>query len=93
MHPHERSSPDLAISAFTRVFRRVMPLARLKVAATQAGIILALILGWELAPNWLLEELLWSRPSATSPMELRDLWTLEQQRWADVIRTKNIRAE
>ena len=64
MHPHERSSPDLAISAFTRVFRRVMPLARLKVAATQAGIILALILGWELAPNWLLEELLWSRPSA-----------------------------
>ena len=54
MHPHERSSPDLAISAFTRVFRRVMPLARLKVAATQAGIILALILGWELAPNWLL---------------------------------------
>ena len=34
-----------------------------------------------------------AEPSATSPMELRDLWTLEQQRWADVIRTKNIRAE
>jgi len=36
----------------------------LKVVATQAAIVLALGWIWELAPSWLLEELLWSRPSA-----------------------------
>ena len=34
-----------------------------------------------------------AEPLATSPRELRDLWVMEQQRWADVIRTKHIRAE
>jgi NitT/TauT family transport system permease protein len=35
-----------------------------KVLAAQAAIVVALILGWEFAPNWMLEDLLWSRPSA-----------------------------
>ena len=34
-----------------------------------------------------------AEPSATDPKELRDLWAMEQRRWAEVIRTKNIRAE
>ena len=38
--------------------------ARPKVLATQAAIVLAIGLGWEFAPNAVLEELLWSRPSA-----------------------------
>ena len=38
--------------------------ARWKVAAAQAAIVLALALFWEYAPNAVLEELLWSRPSA-----------------------------
>ena len=38
--------------------------ARPKVLAAQTAIVLALVWGWELAPNWMLEELLWSRPSA-----------------------------
>jgi len=37
---------------------------RLQVLVTQAAIVAALISGWELAPNSMLEELLWSRPSA-----------------------------
>ena len=35
-----------------------------KVLAVQAAIVLAIGLGWEFAPNAVLEELLWSRPSA-----------------------------
>lgn len=38
--------------------------SRWKVLATQAAIVAALILGWEFAPDWMLEDLLWSRPSA-----------------------------
>jgi NitT/TauT family transport system permease protein len=38
--------------------------SRLQVVATQAAIVAALIWGWEAAPGWMLEELLWSRPSA-----------------------------
>jgi len=34
-----------------------------------------------------------AEPSALSPKDLRNLWAMEQQRWAEVIRTKNIRAE
>jgi NitT/TauT family transport system permease protein len=49
MQQHSRSIP-----AFTR----------LKVGAAQVGIVLALTLVWEFSPNWLFEELLWSRPSA-----------------------------
>jgi NitT/TauT family transport system permease protein len=37
---------------------------RLPVVAAQIAIVAVLILGWQLAPNWMLEELLWSRPSA-----------------------------
>jgi NitT/TauT family transport system permease protein len=37
---------------------------RLQVLGVQLFIVGALIVGWELAPNWMLEELLWSRPSA-----------------------------
>jgi sulfonate transport system permease protein len=37
---------------------------RLKVTAAQAAIVVALTLLWEFAPNSILEELLWSRPSA-----------------------------
>jgi NitT/TauT family transport system permease protein len=40
------------------------PAARLKVLAVQLVIVAALIGGWEFAPDWMLEELLWSRPSA-----------------------------
>ena len=40
------------------------PPARWKVLAVQAAILLALGLFWEHAPNAVLEELLWSRPSA-----------------------------
>ena len=42
---------------------RIAP-SRWKVIAAQAAIVLALVLGWEFAPNWMLDELLWSRPSA-----------------------------
>jgi NitT/TauT family transport system permease protein len=42
----------------------ILTLARLKIAAAQLGIVVVLIAVWQLAPNWLLEELLWSRPSA-----------------------------
>ena len=38
--------------------------ARWKVVAAQAAIVLAIGWGWEFAPNWVLEDLLWSRPSA-----------------------------
>jgi NitT/TauT family transport system permease protein len=38
--------------------------ARSKVLSVQAAIVLALLSGWEFAPDWMLEELLWSRPSA-----------------------------
>ncbi|MEJ8850100.1 Bug family tripartite tricarboxylate transporter substrate binding protein [Variovorax rhizosphaerae] len=34
-----------------------------------------------------------AEPSPTSPADLRNLWAMEQQRWAEVIRTKNISAE
>jgi len=43
--------------------RQSLP-ARWKVIATQAAIVLAIGWSWERAPNWMLEELLWSRPSA-----------------------------
>lgn len=35
-----------------------------EVLAAQVAIVVAIILGWEFAPNWVLEDLLWSRPSA-----------------------------
>jgi NitT/TauT family transport system permease protein len=38
--------------------------SRWKVLAVQAAILVAIALGWEFAPNWILEDLLWSRPSA-----------------------------
>ena len=38
--------------------------ARWKVHAAQAAIVLAIIAGWQRAPNDILDELLWSRPSA-----------------------------
>jgi NitT/TauT family transport system permease protein len=44
--------------------RSILTLARLKITAAQLGIVVVLIAVWEYAPNWLLEELLWSRPSA-----------------------------
>ena len=43
--------------------RRSLP-ARWKVLVTQAAIVLVIGLAWEFAPNAVLEELLWSRPSA-----------------------------
>ena len=44
--------------------RSISAFTRLKVGAAQVGIVLALTLVWEFSPNWLFEELLWSRPSA-----------------------------
>lgn len=38
--------------------------ARWKVNAARAAIVLAIGLGWQFAPNQILDELLWSRPSA-----------------------------
>lgn len=43
--------------------RRSRP-PRWKVLAVQIAIVVAIVWGWEIAPNWVLEELLWSRPSA-----------------------------
>lgn len=51
--------------------RRSQP-ARWNVLAAQAAIVLAIIWGWEFAPNWVLEDLLWSRPSAI--FEQGKLW-------------------
>lgn len=46
--------------------------SRWKVLAAQAAIVVAIILGWEFAPNWVLEDLLWSRPSAI--VEQAKIW-------------------
>ena len=58
--------------------------ARWKVIAVQAAIVLALVWGWEFAPNAILEELLWSRPSAIFSQTATWLWdgTLLRNAWA-----------